>query len=99
MNSKIYKKICTTCNYFLSKDEFWFLKYINFFNVLKYHPYEISIYNKLIDKKSDNTFKLNDPLSKKISKYFKNIFNELNEKLISRTKNIFFLIISLLIFH
>ncbi len=80
MNSKIYKKICTTCNYFLSKDEFWFLKYINFFNVLKYHPNEISIYNKLIDKKSDNTFKLNDPLSKKISKYFKNIFNELNEK-------------------
>ena len=80
MNSKIYKKICTTGNYFLSKDEFWFLKYINFFSILKYHPTEVSIYNKLIDRKNDNTFKLNESLFKKISKYFKNIFNEISEK-------------------
>ena len=80
MNSKTYKKICTTANYFLSKDKFWFLKYINFFNVLKHHPSEMSVYNKLINKKKDNKFQLDNSLFKKIKKYFTNIFNEISEK-------------------
>ena len=81
MNIKIYKKISTTGNYFLNKKEFWFLKYINFFSVPKYHPYEISVYDKLINKKtSPNTLRLNDQLFKKIKKYFNNIFDEVGEK-------------------
>ena len=80
MSPTIYKKICRTANYFLSKKEFWFLKYINFFNVLKHHPYEMSVYNNLINKKDENKFKLNNSLLKKINKYFKNIFSEVTEK-------------------
>ena len=89
MNIKIYKKISTTGNYFLNKKEFWFLKYINFFNVPKYHPYELSVYNKLIYKKDSNALKLSDPLFKKINKYFKNIFDEIREKpnIIDNKKN------------